>query len=144
MAGVNKAILIGNVGRDPEVRATQAGTKIVTLSIATSESWTDKRSGERREQTEWHRVVIFNERLAEVAERYVAKGDKIHVEGQLRTRKWTDQAGTERYTTEVVLSQFRGELTLLGSRRDDPDNPNPPATRPAGPPAGDLNDEIPL
>ena len=117
MAGsVNKVILIGNLGRDPEVRSTQDGMKIVQLSVATSESWKDKASGERKDKTEWHRVVIFNERLAEVAEKYLRKGAKVYVEGQLQTRKWTDKDGVEKYTTEVVLSRFRGELTMLDGR----------------------------
>jgi single-strand DNA-binding protein len=120
MAGsVNKVILVGNLGRDPEVRHTQDGTKIVHLSIATSERWRDRSSGENRERTEWHRVVIFNERLGEIAEKYLAKGRTVYLEGQLQTRKWTDQSGQERYTTEVVLQRFRGELTLLGGRGED-------------------------
>jgi single-strand DNA-binding protein len=120
MAGsVNKVILVGNLGRDPEVRHTQDGTKIVHLSVATSERWRDRSSGENRERTEWHRVVIFNERLGEVAEKYLAKGRTVYLEGQLQTRKWTDQSGQERYTTEVVLQRFRGELTLLGGRGED-------------------------
>jgi single-strand DNA-binding protein len=114
MAGsVNKVILVGNLGRDPEIRSTQDGTRIATLNLATSESWRDKMSGERKEKTEWHRVVIFNDRLGEVAEKYLKKGSKIYVEGQLQTRKWTDQQGQERYTTEVALQRFRGELTML-------------------------------
>jgi single-strand DNA-binding protein len=114
MAGsVNKVILVGNLGRDPEIRSTQDGTRIATLNLATSENWRDKMSGERKEKTEWHRVVIFNERLVEVAEKYLRKGSKIYVEGQLQTRKWTDQQGQERYTTEVALQRFRGELTML-------------------------------
>lgn len=117
MAGsVNKVILIGNLGRDPEVRSTQDGMKIVNLAIATSENWRDRQSGERRERTEWHRVVIFNERLAEVAEKFLRKGSKVYVEGALQTRKWTDQQGQEKYTTEVVLQRFRGELTMLDGR----------------------------
>lgn len=117
MAGsVNKVILVGNLGRDPEVRHAQDGAKIVQLNLATSESWKDRQSGERKEKTEWHRVVIFNPNLAEIAERYLKKGSKVYVEGQLQTRKWTDQGGQERYTTEVVLSRFRGELTLLDGR----------------------------
>lgn len=117
MAGsVNKVILVGNLGRDPEVRSTQDGTKVANLSLATSESWRDRNTGERRERTEWHRVVIFNERLAEIAEKYLRKGSKIYVEGQLQTRKWTDQNGQDRYSTEVVLQRFRGELTMLDSR----------------------------
>jgi single-strand DNA-binding protein len=117
MAGsVNKVILVGNLGRDPEVRHTQDGQKIVHLAVATSERWRDRTSGENRERTEWHRVVIFNERLGEVAEKYLSKGRQVYLEGQLQTRKWTDQSGQERYTTEVVLQRFRGELTLLGGR----------------------------
>lgn len=119
MAGsVNKVILIGNLGRDPEIRTTQDGTRVANLSIATSESWRDKGSGERREKTEWHRVVIFNDRLVDVAERYLKKGATVYIEGQLQTRKWTDQSGAEKYTTEVVLQKFRGELTMLGGRGD--------------------------
>ncbi len=119
MAGsVNKAILIGNLGRDPEVRRTQDGNPIVTFSVATNESWKDRQTGERRDRTEWHRVVIFNEHLADIAERYLRKGSKVYLEGQLQTRKWTDQSGQERYTTEVVLGRFRGELTMLDGRRD--------------------------
>ena len=119
MAGsVNKVILVGNLGRDPEIRSMQDGGKIVQLSIATSETWRDRASGERRERTEWHRVVIFNENLAKVAEQYLRKGSSIYVEGQLQTRKWTDQQGQEKYTTEVVLQRYRGELTMLGGRGD--------------------------
>ena len=117
MAGsVNKVILVGNLGRDPEVRSTQDGAKIVNLSIATSERWKDRNTGEPREKTEWHRVVIFNENLGRVAEQYLRKGSNVNIEGQLQTRKWTDQQGVEKYTTEVVLQRYRGELTLLGSR----------------------------
>ena len=117
MAGsVNKVILLGNLGRDPEIRNTQDGNKIVNLSIATSEKWKDRMSGEPRERTEWHRVVIFNENLARIAEQYLRKGSSVYVEGQLQTRKWTDQQGVEKYTTEVVLGRFRGELTLLSGR----------------------------
>lgn len=117
MAGsVNKVILVGNLGRDPEVRNTQDGARIVHLSIATSESWKDRGSGERKERTEWHRVVIFNDRLGEIAERYLRKGSKVYLEGALQTRKWAGQDGQERYTTEVVLGRFRGELTLLDGR----------------------------
>jgi single-strand DNA-binding protein len=117
MAGsVNKVILVGNLGRDPEVRSFNNGGKVCNLSIATSENWRDKATGERKEKTEWHRVAIFNERLAEVAEKYLKKGAKVYIEGQLETRKWTDQEGKERYSTEVVLRQFRGELTMLDGR----------------------------
>ena len=119
MAGsVNKVILIGNLGRDPEVRHTQDGTAIVHLSVATSETWKDKASGERKEKTEWHRVVMFNERLGEIAQKYLSKGSKVYLEGQLQTRKWTDQNGVEKYTTEIVLGRFRGELTMLDGRSE--------------------------
>ena len=117
MAGsVNKVILVGNLGRDPEIRSMQDGGRVANLSLATSETWRDKTSGERRERTEWHRVVIFNEHLLGVAEKYLHKGSKIYLEGQLQTRKWTDQQGQERYSTEVVLQRFRGELTMLDGR----------------------------
>src|SRR5882757_1909237 len=117
MAGsVNKVILVGNLGKDPEVRRMTSGDPVVNLSIATSESWRDKASGEKKEKTEWHRVVIFNKNLADVAEKYLKKGAKVYVEGQLQTRKWTDKDGAEKYSTEVVLQNFRGELTMLDSR----------------------------
>lgn len=161
MAGsVNKVILVGNVGRDPEVRSTQDGMKIVNLSIATSERWKDRNSGEQRERTEWHRVVIFNEALARVAEDYVRKGTSLYIEGQLQTRKWTDQQGVEKYTTEVVLQRYRGELTLLGGRSDGASMGGAPAMsnqgnamggdmpKPSSPPpmvgGGDLDDDIPF
>jgi len=121
MAGsINKVTLVGNLGRDPEVRATQDGSKIVNLSLATSERWKDRNTGEQRERTEWHRVVIFNENLGRIAEQYLRKGSTCYIEGQLQTRKWTDQQGAEKYTTEVVLQRYRGELTLLGGRGDSP------------------------
>ena len=117
---VNKVTLIGNLGRDPEVRAMQNGDKIVQLSVATSDRWKDKSSGEQRERTEWHRVVIFNDALGKIAEQYLKKGSTVYLEGQLQTRKWTDQqSGQEKYTTEVVLQRYRGELTLLGSRSEN-------------------------
>ncbi len=117
MAGsVNKVILIGNLGADPEIRYTQDGRPIGNLRIATSESWRDKNSGERREKTEWHRVVIFSEGLCKIAENYLKKGSKVYIEGQLQTRKWTDQSGADRYTTEVVLQGFNGTLTMLDGR----------------------------
>ncbi len=117
MAGsVNKVILVGNVGKDPEVRSSQDGSKIVNFSLATSETWNDRASGERKERTEWHRVVVFNDRIGDVVEKYVRKGSKVYVEGALQTRKWTDQSGQEKYTTEVVIGRFKGELTLLDSR----------------------------
>ena len=165
MAGsVNKVILVGNLGRDPEVRHTQDGSKVVHLSVATSESWKDRGSGERKERTEWHRVVIFNDRVGEIAERYLRKGSKVYLEGALQSRKWTGQDGQERYTTEVVLGRFRGELTLLDARGEgaatgygggdpsyEPMGAGPGAsggrgggrTDPAGPPP-DFDDEIPF
>ncbi len=115
---VNKVILVGNLGRDPEFTQTQDGRRFGRLSIATSERWRDRGSGERREQTEWHRVVIFNENLVDVAERFLRKGSKVYIEGQLQTRKWQDQSGNDRYSTEVVLGRFRGELTMLDGRQD--------------------------
>ena len=150
MAGsVNKVILVGNLGQDPEVRTFQNGGKVVNLRIATSERWRDKSTGENRERTEWHSVAIFNENLGRIAEQYLRKGSKVYVEGQLETRKWQDQSGQDRYTTEVVLRQFRGELALLDSRggggSDFPDR-----DRGMGAPAGgggrgmDLDDEIPF
>ncbi|MBO6638960.1 MAG: single-stranded DNA-binding protein [Roseitalea sp.] len=119
MAGsVNKVILVGNLGADPDVRRLNSGDPVVNLSVATSETWRDKQSGERRDRTEWHRVVIFNENLAKVAENYLKKGAKVYIEGQLQTRKWTDQNGQDKYTTEIVLQRFRGELQMLDSRAD--------------------------
>ena len=117
MAGsVNKVILVGNLGKDPEIRSTQDGTKIANFTMATSETWNDRASGERKEKTEWHRVVVFNDRIADVVEKYLKKGAKVYVEGALQTRKWTDQSGQEKYTTEVVISRFKGELTMLDTR----------------------------
>ncbi len=120
MAGsVNKVILVGNLGRDPEIRAMQDGREVANLAIATSESWKDRNTGERREKTEWHRVVIFNDGLVNVAKNYLRKGSKVYIEGQLQTRKWTDQSGAEKYSTEVVLQGFGGNLTMLDGKRDD-------------------------
>ncbi len=155
MAGsVNKVILVGNLGRDPETRQMQDGNKIVHLSVATSERWKDRQSGEQREKTEWHRVVIFNERLADVAERFLRKGSKVYVEGALQTRKWTGNDGQERYTTEVVLQRFRGELTMLDGRGEGGGGsfadaePYAQAEQRSSSssrlPAGDLDDEIPF
>ena len=172
MAGsVNKVILVGNLGKDPEVRNTQDGSKIVNLTLATSETWNDRASGEKKEKTEWHRVVIFNDRTADVAERFLKKGAKIYVEGSLQTRKWTDQQGQERYTTEVVIGRFNGQLTMLDTRAGGgegggsdggfggggyaPRERAPAAARPAArggsggpsldaPKGGDLDDEIPF
>ncbi len=157
MAGsVNKVILVGNLGRDPEIRTTNDGTKVANLSLATSESWRDRNSGERRERTEWHRVVIFNDRLVDLAEKYLNKGSKIYLEGQLQTRKWTDRDGQERYTTEVVLGRFRGELTMLDGRSGGgggdfggggaggQDFGGGGGGAPSGGGAGDLDDDIPF
>lgn len=164
MAGsVNKVILVGNLGRDPEVRHTQDGKPIVNLSLATSETWRDRNTGERKEKTEWHRVVIFNEALAKVAEQYLKKGSTIYVEGQLQTRKYTDKDGVEKFSTEVVLQNYRGELTMLGGRGDaggmgggmggggDEFGQSGPMERPragaggrATIPARDLDDEVPF
>jgi len=118
MASVNKVILVGNLGRDPEIRRLNNGEQVATLRLATSETWRDKATGERKERTEWHQIVIFNENIVRVAEQYLKKGSKVFVEGQLQTRKWSDQAGVERYSTEVVLQRFRGELVMLGSPGD--------------------------
>lgn len=128
MSSVNKVILIGNLGRDPESRSLQDGSKVVQLTVATSDRWKDRNSCEMRERTEWHRVVIFNDRIADVAERYLRKGSKVYIEGSLQTRKWTDQAGQEKYTTEVVLQKFRGELTILDSRGGDDSVSTPAAS----------------
>ena len=167
MAGsVNKVILIGNLGKDPEVRTTQDGTKIVSFTLATSETWNDRASGERKERTEWHRVVVFNDRIGEVAEKYLRKGRKVYVEGAVQTRKWTDQSGQERYTTEIVIGRFRGELVLIDSNRGEEApmgesgggsrSERAPVARSGGgaggggapswdaPKGGDLDDEIPF
>lgn len=165
MAGsINKVILVGNLGRDPEIRFMNDGTKLAQLSIATGESWKDRQTGERRERTEWHRVVIFNDALASVAEQYCKKGSKVYVEGQLQTRKWQGQDGRDNYTTEVVLTRFRGELTLLDSRNSQGqgdygasyDQSQPAASSPSSEPkwdsptsqvsnpSDDLDDEIPF
>lgn len=150
MAGsVNKAVLLGHVGKDPEVRALQNGGKVATFSLATSEKWKDKHTGEQKERTEWHRCVVWNEGLVGVVERFVRKGSKIYLEGQLETRKWTDQGGVERYTTEIVLRQFRGEICLLdgkggGGEQSAGGGAGNERAAPPGGYAGDLNDEIPF
>ena len=135
MSSVNKVILIGNLGRDPEVRSMSSGDPVVNLSLATSERWKDKSSGEQREKTEWHRVVVFDERLCDVAQKYLRKGSKIYIEGQLQTRKWADQQGVEKYSTEVVLKRFNGVLTMLDSRSDQSEQPEPQVS---------LDDDIPF
>ena len=123
MASLNKVQIIGNLGRDPDVRHTQDGKPIVNLSVATSESWKDRNTGERKERSEWHRVVIFNEGLAKVAEQYLKKGSTVYIEGQLQTRKWTDKDGAEKYSTEIILQNYRGELVMLGGRQQSDSNP---------------------
>lgn len=147
MAGsVNKVILVGNLGREPESRSMQSGDKVVNLSVATSENWRDRQSGERREKTEWHRVVIFDQNLADVAEKYLHKGSKVYLEGQLQTRKWTDQSGQDKYSTEVVLQRFRGTLTMLDSRSDGGGSDYDASSTDSPPPSGDgdLDDDIPF
>ena len=142
---LNRASLIGNLGADPEVRVSQSGQKIVTMSIATSERWKDQRSGETRERTEWHRIVIFNEGLAGIAEKFLQKGSKVLVEGKLSTRKWQDQQGNDRYTTEIVISPFQGVLTFLDGRRNSSSNDDHANDAPPAGPSGDLgDDEIPF
>lgn len=157
MAGsVNKVIIIGNLGKSPELRYTQDGRKVVSFSMATSESWRDKATNERKDKTEWHQVVIFNDRLGDIATQYLKKGSKIYLEGQLQTRKWKDNTGNERYTTEIVLQQFRGELTMLDSLGDDNQVPilsegsleQPPGeildSSVFSPNNNDINDEVPF
>jgi single-strand DNA-binding protein len=169
MAGsVNKVILVGNLGRDPEIRSTSDGQRIANFTLATSENWRDRVSGERKERTEWHRVVVFNDRLSEIVEKYLKKGAKVYVEGQLQTRKWQDNSGQERYTTEIVLTRFKGELTMLdgaggrggagagpsegyeegygGGYSETPRaaNPSAAAGRSRTTTANDLDDEIPF
>ena len=156
MAGsVNKVILVGNLGRDPEARQMQDGNSMVNLSLATTESWRDKNTGERREKTEWHRVVVFNERLVDVAQKYLRKGSKLYIEGQLQTRKWTDQYGVEKFSTEVVLQRFRGELQMLDRAgeggggggdygQDRPSGGGSVGTDGGAPSGGSLDDDIPF
>ncbi|MGC6533990.1 MAG: single-stranded DNA-binding protein [Parvibaculales bacterium] len=149
MAGsVNKVILVGNLGADPDIRSTKDGRPVVNLSIATSENWRDKNSGERREKTEWHRVVIFSEGLCRIAEQYLKKGSKVYVEGQLQTRKWQDDNGNDRYTTEVVLQNYGGVMTMLDSRNSGGDfqamGNDSPAPAMAAPAAGGMDDDIPF
>jgi len=145
---MNKAILIGNVGRDPEVKTTQLGKRLANMSLATSESWRDKQTGERRERTEWHRIVVWNEGLVNVIDRYVRKGDKLCVVGQIQTRKWQDQSGADRYSTEIVLQGYQAELHMLGSpggRQDNRTSSTPASdTETADRGAPDLDDDIPF
>lgn len=149
MSSVNKVIVLGNLGADPEVRTFQSGGKVCNLNVATSEKWTDKQTGEKRERTEWHRVSIFVDGLVGIAERYLRKGSKVYLEGQLETRKWQDQSGQDRYTTEIVLRPFNSKLVLLDGRREGGDGY--PDDRPSGygdnsapPPASNFYDEIPF
>ena len=145
MAGsINKVILIGSLGKDPEIRSMQDGKTIVNFSIATSENWKDKTTGEQKAKTEWHRVVIFNEHLAKVAQNYLKKGSKVYVEGQLQTRKWTDQSGVEKYTTEVVLQRFKGELTMLDGRSEERVGNEVQNKTEAQPLNNNMDDEIPF
>lgn len=143
---VNKVTLIGNLGRDPEIRSMQSGARIANLSVATAERWTDRTSGEKREKTEWHRVVIFDDQLADVADKYLKKGSQVYIEGALQTRKWTDQSGAEKYSTEIVLQKFRGVLTMLGGKSDAAagETYSQGGRRQDAPSAADLDDEIPF
>lgn len=148
MAGsINKVMLVGNLGKDPEVRFAPDGGRIVNMNIATSESWKDKNTGERKDKTEWHRVVIFNDKIGEIAEKYLKKGSKVYVEGKLQTRKWTDNTGQEKYTTEVVIERYRGEMTLLdskngGSQSDDFGGNDHGMS--SAPQSADFDDDIPF
>ena len=141
---VNKAILVGNVGRDPEIRTLQSGQRVANLSIATSERWRDKVTGEQKEKTEWHRVSVFDDRLADVIEKYVTKGTRVYLEGALQTRKWTDQSGVEKYSTEVVLQKFRGDLVMLGGGKDRGEASEPRGGYPEPRGGDDLEEEIPF
>lgn len=148
---LNKALLIGHLGRDPEIRTTQTGTRVANLSIATSESWRDKNSGDRKEKTEWHRVVVFNDKLVDVIEKYARKGQKVYVEGQIQTRKWTDQSGAEKYSTEIVLQAYGGTFTMLErSGGSEPEEESQDAGHSSGREHGsakqsnDLDDDIPF
>lgn len=145
MGSLNHVALIGNLGKDPEVRRMQSGDPVVTLSVATSETWRDKQSGEKREKTEWHRVVIFSKGIADVAEKYLRKGSKVYLEGALQTRKWTDNHGVERYSTEVVMTNFNARLVMLSdNRRESEQRPSQPAEAPQDFSRDELDDEIPF
>jgi single-strand DNA-binding protein len=145
---INKVILVGNLGKDPEIRHTSDGAKIASFSIATSEVWKDRTTGERKDRTEWHRIVVFNEKLSEIIEKYVKKGSKVYLEGQLQTRKWTDNNGQDRYSTEVVLSRYKGELTLLDSRgstqTEQPASESSEKSQEPESILADLDDDIPF
>jgi len=142
MSSVNKVIIIGNLGNDPDIKTMNSGDSVCNLSIATSERWKDKSTGERKERTEWHRVVIFNQPIVTLAQNYLKKGSKVYIEGQLESRKWTDQSGVEKYTTEIVLRPYRGELTMLDSRQDDGQQPRQRATQQEQ--SDFVEDEIPF
>ena len=144
MAGLNKVLLIGNVGKDPDIRSLNNGGRVAAFSLATSETWKDKQSGERREKTEWHRIVVWNENLIGIVERFVKKGSKLYLEGALETRKWTDQSGAEKYTTEVVLKQFRGQITLLDGKPDRDEGGSQQQASQGTPPSDDIDDSIPF
>lgn len=144
MGSVNKVVLVGNLGAEPDVRTMQTGGRVCNLSIATSESWKDKNSGERQERTQWHRVVVFNENIVGVCEKYLRKGSKVYLEGQLETRKWTDNSGVEKYSTEIVLRPFRGELTMLDGKSDDKPSEGYTETGGRSFESKDTNDEIPF
>ncbi|HZZ66857.1 MAG TPA: single-stranded DNA-binding protein [Phenylobacterium sp.] len=158
MAGsVNKVILVGNLGADPEIRSLNSGDRVANLRVATSETWRDRGSGERKEKTEWHRVVVFNENIVKVCEQYLRKGAKVYIEGAIQTRKWTDQSGAEKYSTEIVLQKFRGELTMLDGRGDNEgagegggynggfsSGPRAQSSAPREDFSADLDDEIPF
>ncbi len=142
MAGsLNKVTLIGNLGRDPEIRFMPDGSRVASFSLATSDTWKDKTTGERKDRTEWHRIVVFNEKLAEVVEKYIRKGTKLYIEGQLQTRKWTDQTGVDKYTTEVVLGKFRGDLVILDPKKTESEFEDKNDELPSDIP---LNDDIPF
>lgn len=150
-ATLNKVTIIGRLGKDPEIRQTQSGQSIASMSVATEDTWRDKQSGERKSRTEWHRVVVFNEKLSEIVEKYIRKGDLVYLEGQLATRKWTDQSGADRYTTEVVLPRFGGLVKMLGSKNGGGDDrgghgssPQQGTTRGRQPSQADLDDDIPF
>ena len=143
-SSLNKVILIGNVGKDPEIRFMPDGSKVASFSIATSEFWKDKTTGERKDKTEWHRIVAFSDRIADLAEKYIKKGSKLYIEGQLQTRKWTDSTGVERITTEVVISRFKGDVILMDSRRSDSDSSSMDSVFDERPSDIPLDDDIPF
>ena len=145
MAGsLNKVTLIGNLGRDPDVRFMPDGSKVASFSLATSDTWKDKTTGERKDKTEWHRITVFNERIVEILEKYVRKGTKLYIEGQLQTRKWTDQTGADRYTTEIVLGKFRGDMVILDPKKSDITSSSEPRSEDMAPADIPVDDDIPF